>query len=154
MSLHRSHGEVEEVMTSYALPSSDTQKASNIELLKYPSYDNSLQLSSAVTARNLKRSISRERLYAKLWARVTNSFANWWIGELLAILLSIIAFIAIIVILRKYDNHTLPRLPHNIPLNFIISTLATVSKSSLLLAVVSILGQFKWLWMFSKQRRP
>ena len=141
-------------MTSYALPSSDAQKASNIEPLEYPSYDNSLQLSSAVTARNLKRSTSRERLYVKLWARVTNSFADWRMGELLAILLSIIAFIAIIVILRKYDDHTLPRLPHNVPLNFVVSTLATVSKISLLPAVASPFGQFKWLWMFSKQRRP
>lgn len=74
-------------------------------------------------------------------------------GELLAILLSIVAFFTIIVVLRKYDDHTLPTLPYNVPLNLVVSTLATVSKSSLLLAVSSALGQFKWLWMSSQQRR-
>ena len=63
-------------------------------------------------------------------------------GELLAILLSINAFFAIVFILRKYDDHTLPRLPRNVPLNFVVSTLATVS---MLLAVASAFGQFKWL---------
>lgn len=55
MSLHRSHGDVEEIKTSYAPPNSDAQNASNIELLEYPSYDDFLQSSSAVTSTNLNR---------------------------------------------------------------------------------------------------
>lgn len=160
MSLHRGHGDdVEEVTTSDALSSSDAQRASTIELVEYPSspahrlsHDNSLQSSSALTAGNVKRSTSRERRSVNLWARVTNSFVNWWIGELLAILLSIIALLTIIVIHRKYNDPTLPRLPHNFPLSFIISTLATVAKSSLLFAVASAFGQLKWLWISNKQR--
>ena len=113
----------------------------------------SLQSSSTITARKFNRSVSRKSLYVRLWARVTNPFVDWWMGELLAILLSIIAFSTIIVILREFDDHTLPRLPHNIPLSFVVSTLATVSKSSLLFAIASAFGQFKWLWMSSKQRR-
>ena len=75
-------------------------------------------------------------------------FLDWWMGELLAILLSIIASFAIIIILLKCDNHALPTLPQNVPLNFVVSTLATISKSSLFLAVASALSQFKWFWMF------
>lgn len=92
-------------------------------------------------------------LFVDWWARAVNSFVDWWMGELLAILLSIIALLTIIYVLRKYEGHNQPTLPHNIPLNFVISTLAAVSKSSLLFAIASALGQFKWLWMFSKQRR-
>ena len=91
--------------------------------------------------------------YMDWWARVVILFVDWWIGELLAILLSMIALSAIICVLYMYDGHHQPTLPHNVSLNFIISTLATVSKSSLLFAVASALGQYKWLWMFSKQRR-
>ena len=60
---------------------------------------------------------------------------------------------AIVVILRKYDDRGLSTFSHKVPLNFVVSTLATVSKSSLLLTVASALGQFKWLWVSSKHRR-
>lgn len=87
------------------------------------------------------------------WARGVILFVDWWMGELLAVLLSTIALFAIICVLYIYDGHHQPTLPHNVPLNFVVSTLATVSKSSLLFAVASALGQFKWLWMFSRRRR-
>lgn len=174
-SLHRSHGDVEEGEIFFTPPSSDVQNASNIELLEYPSDNNSLQSSPAVAATHPKKSTSKEKFHVKLWACVTNLFANWWacvtnlfvdwrvrviksfvdwwMEELLAILLSIVALFAIVVILRKYDDQNLPKLPHNVSLNLVVSTLATFSKSWLILAVTSALGQFKWLWMFSKQRR-
>lgn len=169
MSFHRSHVNVEKIEIPGTQATFDMYNASSIKPLKYPYYNNSFQSSSAVTATNTKN------FYAKLWVRVTKSlvewwacvmnlvvdwwicitnlFLDWWMGELLAILLSIIAFFAVIIILLKYDDHPLPKLPHNVPLNFVVSTLATVSKSSLLLAVASAFGQFKWLWMSSKQRR-
>lgn len=92
-------------MTSDALPNVDAQNTGNIELLEYPSYDNFLQSSSAFAVRNLNRTPSRERLCVRLWVRVENSFVDWWMGELLAILLSLIALFAIIFILCKYDGH-------------------------------------------------
>ena len=152
MSLHRGHDDIEEIKTSYALPRSDAQKASNVELLEDLS-DNCFLSGSTIISRNNRSSTSRAKLHNRLWARITNSYTDWWTGELLAILLSVIALCGIVVILRKHDGHTLPRLPYNVPLNFVVSTLATVSKSSLLLAVASAIGQFKWLWMSSKQRR-
>ena len=143
MSLHRGYCDVEEVKTSHALPSSDAQRASNVEFLEDSSCDNSFQSSSTAIAGTNKRLISRAEVQIELWARVKRSFIDWWMGELLAIALSVIAFSGIIVILREYDGYTLPRLPYNVSLNFIISTLATVSKSSLLLAVTSAIGQSK-----------
>ncbi|KAL8719255.1 MAG: hypothetical protein Q9225_003714 [Loekoesia sp. 1 TL-2023] len=153
MSLHRTHGDVEEFRISSALLNPDAQKAPQVEPLEYSSYENSLRSSSAVIARNDKRSTSQERLYVKLSACITALFVDWWAGELLANLLSIIAFFAIIIVVHKYDGHPLPRLPHDVTLNFVVSTLATITKSTLLLAVASALGQFKWLWMSSRPRR-
>ena len=74
-------------------------------------------------------------------------------GELLAIFLSLGAFSTLVFVLHEYDGHMLPTLPYNVSLSFIVSTLATVSKSSLLLVVASAFDQFKWLWISSKQRR-
>lgn len=187
MSLHRSHGDVEEGEGFSISPISDVQRHSHIELVDYPSYNITQPSSPAMIAIHpRKESTSRGKFPGKSWARVTsllanwwnrvtsllvgwwtcvtnllvdwwiravNLFVDWWMGELLAILLSIMALFAIVLILRKYEGHSLPTLPHNMSLNFVVSTLATVSKSSLLLAVASALGQFKWLWMFSKQRR-
>ena len=175
MSLHRRHEDVEEGEVSPISHSSDVQRHSHIELFERSPYNNSRPLSPGMTALPLKKSASGKDFHEKLWTRVTrffvswwarvknlfvscrawavNLFIDWWMGELLAILLSIIALFTIIYVLFKYDGHNLPSLPHNIPLNFVVSSLAAVSKSSLLFAVASALGQFKWLWMFSQQRR-
>ena len=114
----------------------------------------------------MKKSTSQKKLYIELFARATNSFVDWWarvtnflvdwwarvinsfvdgwMKELLAILLSFIAFFATIFIFRKDDDHALPTLPHNVPLGFVVPILATVSKNSLFLAVAFGFGQFKW----------
>lgn len=174
MSLHRSHSDVEEGEVFSVSPISDVQDTSHIELMENPSYNNSRPSSPAMIAIPPKKSTFKKKFHGKWWnrirslflgwwarmrslflvwwARAVNLFVDWWMGELLAILLSIIAFFAIIYALRKHDGHNLSMLPHHISLNFVISILATVSKTSLLFAVASALGQFKWLWMFSKQR--
>lgn len=183
MSLHHSQGDIEEGEISPLSPIfDDTQHTIHIELVEYPSYDNPRPPSSATVAVNPKTSTSEANLSVRVgsffvgwwaritslfvswwarvksfvvdwWARVIKLFIDWWMGELLGILLSITTLFAIIYALRKYDGRNLPTLPHNVSLNFVISTLATVSKSSLLFAVASALGQFKWLWMFFKQRQ-
>ena len=150
MSFQRSHGNIEEVETSYVQPCSDVHKASTVELLGYPSNVDSAQLGTGFNATTPPRALVRGKQRMKLWNRIANPFSDWWMGELLAILVSIVTFIAIVIILRKYDNRTLQKLPQNVSLNFVVSTLATVSKSSLLLAVASAIGQFKWLWISAK----
>ena len=175
MSSDRDHVDVEEGDVSPISSSSNVEAVDNIELLEGPPHRNSQPSIKP------KKPASRRWFHVKLWARVTNLFArswgrinnlcvgwwarvanwwarckipfvDWWMEELLAILLSIITLLAIVVILRKYDDRSLPTFSHNVSLNFVVSTLATVSKSSLLLAVTSALGQVKWLWMSSKQR--
>lgn len=175
MSSDCDHVDVEQGDVSPISSSSNVQTVDNIELLECPSHKNSQPSSSAVRAINPKKTTSRGKFHVKRWARVTDlcagwwarvtnfcvawwarfkyPFIDWWMGELLAILSSIITLFAIIVILRKYDDRSLSTFSQKVPLNFVVSTLATVSKSSLLLTVASALGQFKWLWVSSKQRR-
>lgn len=142
----RGDDDVEAVQTTPARPSFDAQVDGDIELAPLASL--------TVETRHLERSISRERFHEKIWTCVIDWFYDWWMGELLSMLLSVVAFCSFVAVLLKYDDQILSTLPHNVNLNFLISTLATVSKSSLLLIVASALSQFKWLWMMSsKQRR-
>ena len=149
MSFQRNHSHIE-VENSYVQPRSDVHKASTVKLLEYPSKVDSTQPGTGFNTTTSGRAIVREKQHVKSWNRIVNSFSDWWMGELLALLVSIGTFIAIVIIVRKYDNRMLPNLPHNVSLNFVVSTLATVSKSSLLLAVASAIGQFKWLWISAK----
>ena len=142
-----------EIETSHALLQPDAQKASDIELLEVPCDDSLRQSSSALVIATSITSDSRKKLQVRLWTRVVNLFVDWWMGELLAIFSSTITLLAIIVILCKYNDRPPPAWPHDVPLNFIVATLATVSKSSLLLTMASAIGQFKWLWMSLEQRR-
>lgn len=139
----RGDDDVEAVQTTPAQPSFDAQLDGDIELAP---------LASLTETRHLERSISREKFHVKIWTYVINWFYDWWMGELLSMLLSVVAFCSLVAVLLKYDGQTLPTLPHNVSLNFLVSTLATVSKSSLLLVVASALGQFKWLWMMSSKQ--
>ena len=145
---------LEEVQTNYGQSVSDAHLDSNIELLGYQDGDNALQ-SPSVTAAGLTKistSPARERLYIRVWTRIRSPFVDWWMTEVLAIFWSLGAFCSLVFILLKYDDQVLSTLSHNIPLNFVVSTLATMSKSSLLLIVASTFGQFKWLWMISSKQ--
>lgn len=149
MSLHNDQDDVE-IQTAGPGINSDARVDSNIEPLECSGHENSV---STVATRTSRISISTKKLCAEIWRRSTRWFIDWWMGELLAIFLSLSAFSALIFVLLKYDGHMLPTLPHNVPLSFIVATLAAVSKSSLLLVVSSAFGQFKWLWISSKKRR-
>lgn len=146
MSVHQSLDNIEEFHT---ICNSHFDIDSNIELLEYPRDDNSLQSTSGIAHPNM--SSSRARLCVQFWARVRNLFVDWWMGELLAIVLSLATFGLLVFILYKYDGQHLPTLFHNLSLTFVVSILATTSKSLLLLTVASAIGQFKWLWIFTKQ---
>ncbi|KAJ9605488.1 hypothetical protein H2200_010145 [Cladophialophora chaetospira] len=85
--------------------------------------------------------------------RATSILLDTWLPEVGSLIFSILCFGSIIGVLRAYDNHPLPSLPHGITLNAVISILATGAKSALLAAVASAIGQGKWTW-FQSQPRP
>lgn len=85
--------------------------------------------------------------------QVEKSPYQLWLPEISCWVVSFVFFTAIIGILSAYDQRRAPRLPHDISLNTIVSLLATVGTSVLMMTVASGLGQVKWNW-FKTQARP
>jgi hypothetical protein len=86
---------------------------------------------------------------------------NWWLKELFGWLLSLVAISAIAAILRTYDNHKMPNWQYSISLfqqrsdfhitiNSLVSIIATVFKTALLIPVVASMSQLKWIWFQEK----
>ncbi|OGM45307.1 hypothetical protein ABOM_006429 [Aspergillus bombycis] len=78
--------------------------------------------------------------------------SDWYVWEVLAVVLSAAALIAIIVILAKFDQQPQPTWKH-VSLNSVISWLSTISKACVLYTISEALGQLKWVW-FAQGTRP
>lgn len=77
---------------------------------------------------------------------------NWhWKFEIISLLLSIYALVAIIVLLAVEDGSPSESWQFYFSLNTIISVLGTISRSSLASAVGSCLAQEKWNWFRRRQ---
>lgn len=76
---------------------------------------------------------------------------NWWLWELASCLFSIGCITAIAGVLMRFDAHPLPSWPYGITLNTLISLLAVVAKSAMLVVVASCIGQLRWNW-FTRAR--
>ena len=83
------------------------------------------------------------------WKRLTKIS---WFFEILAWVMSLLFFLAIIGVLRAYNGKTDPELPINITVNTIVEFLASWGKFFLEIALVAAFGQTKWLWMRKKRR--
>jgi hypothetical protein len=78
---------------------------------------------------------------------------DWWLKELLGLALSVIAFAAIVIILRAFEGNALPNWPFNISLNTFLALFITIATASLMIAVSEGLSQQKWIW-FMHNKRP
>ncbi|KAL4901138.1 hypothetical protein BDW74DRAFT_181992 [Aspergillus multicolor] len=76
-----------------------------------------------------------------------------WFWEILALIFGVFAFITIFVILAVLDQKPSPTLPSGITLNTIIFILSTSSKSPLIFAISSAIGQLKWI-AFRRGKKP
>lgn len=81
----------------------------------------------------------------KLWT-------NTWLPELLAIGTSIIAVVSVMVLFAVFDGKQDFEW-RGITLNAIVSTLSTVSRLTLLIAISSCIGQLRWN-LFSQRQIP
>lgn len=77
--------------------------------------------------------------------RVALFLYNWWLC-IVSVISSVLALLAIVIILAFVDGRTLPRLPFNITVNTYISFFSTIAKATMLFAVAECLSQLKWLW--------
>ena len=81
------------------------------------------------------------------------SFTNWWLWEILAVLLSLSTFSTLVIILIVYNGRNVAQLPQGISLNAVVSILSTISKSSLIFSISATLSQFKWLLFSGRTRK-
>lgn len=76
---------------------------------------------------------------------------DWWIYEILSLLVCCTAMIALVIVLRRYDGKPLGSWPWGINPNALVSAFATVIKMMAMVPVADCLGQLKWIW-FSKKK--
>ena len=94
-----------------------------------------------------------KQAYVTLKSHYERIFTNWWLWEILAVLLSLGTFSALVIILIVYDRRAVSALPTRISLNAIVSILGTISRTSLMFSVTAALCQFKWLLFSGRTRR-
>lgn len=76
-----------------------------------------------------------------------------WICESTAMVFSLACLVAIALIVKFYDNQTIPHFPSGITLNTIIAILSTAARSSLIYVICATIGQLKWYWFGRSGRR-
>lgn len=75
---------------------------------------------------------------------------DWWLWELLSVILSVSCLIALVIILRVYEGRSLPDWPLGITLNTLVAVLSTIMEASMMVPVAACISQLKWIWF----RRP
>ncbi|OAL47212.1 hypothetical protein IQ07DRAFT_573045 [Pyrenochaeta sp. DS3sAY3a] len=83
----------------------------------------------------------------------TRALSDWWWWELGSVLLSCACFIAIVITLWIMQEKPLSSWHSAVSPNALISTLATISRASLMLAVAACVSQLKWLYFASGPHR-
>jgi hypothetical protein len=75
-----------------------------------------------------------------------------WFIEILSCIMSLAALIAIIIVLKEYDQKTMPSWPLGITLNTLLAFLTAVSQAGFVNPVFQGLSQMKWNWFVDKDR--
>ncbi|KAF5486767.1 hypothetical protein CGCS363_v013572 [Colletotrichum siamense] len=75
-----------------------------------------------------------------------------WKYEFLAIIVSVLAFIAMIILLKVSDGKPQPKFAYSINLTTTIAIFTTLLRAAMVFVVAEVIGQRKWLWM--DQPRP
>lgn len=83
-------------------------------------------------------------------SRLSRYLSDWWLMESLSWVICALSIIAIVIILRVYDQKRLPQWPLNITINTAISVFATISRMGMLELVTVSISQLKWVW-FTKR---
>ena len=82
--------------------------------------------------------------------RPASSLTAWKI-EILCYIISLCFFVAIVVVLRYFDNRPLPKLQFGITPNAVVNALTTGFELFLLVPVNGAIGQVKWLQALHKK---
>ncbi|KAF4876835.1 hypothetical protein CGCSCA1_v003955 [Colletotrichum siamense] len=88
----------------------------------------------------------------RMSTRSLSILKDWW-QEILWCIISLVAFVALVLVLKEFNQKPLPRWPSGITLNTIIAALSTIARTAFLIPVSEGLSQSKWAW-FKKKPRP
>jgi len=83
---------------------------------------------------------------------VTRFILEWWILELLSWVVSALCMCSLVVVFAIYDKQKIPQWHFGLTLNALISALAGIAKSALLVPTFEALGQLKWNWFHTQPR--
>lgn len=84
------------------------------------------------------------------WIKSISS--KFWIWELGSLLLSTLCVVAILILMLQFDGQPIPSWGYGITINGVISVLAVIAKSALILPVAEAISQLKWHWYWSNHR--
>ena len=76
--------------------------------------------------------------------QISRYIIEWWLLELLSWFIGALSVAALVIILHHYDGQPMPH--WDFGLNALISLLAGITRSSLLVPTYGALGQLKWNW--------
>jgi hypothetical protein len=76
-----------------------------------------------------------------------------WLYEVSSLFVAAASFVALVLVLRKYQNKPSPQWPADISLNTLVSVVSTVFRATLLMPVATGISQSGWIW-FSQRSRP
>ncbi|KAK0123470.1 hypothetical protein ONS96_010453 [Cadophora gregata f. sp. sojae] len=69
-----------------------------------------------------------------------------WKWELLSLVGTIMALVAIVIVLNHYNGKPSPKWPYEITLNTLVSVFSTLLKALMMMAVAECISQLKWIW--------
>lgn len=75
-----------------------------------------------------------------------------WSIEILSCIMSLAALVAIVIVLKEYDQQTMPTWPLGITLNTLLAFLTAISQAGFVNPVFQGLSQMKWNWFVDKDR--
>jgi len=91
-------------------------------------------------------SISLPPLLINIRDHISRYIIEWWLLEILNWFIGAFSVAALVIVLRHYDDSKIPHWKFGLTLNALISLLAGLTKSSLLIPTYQALGQLKWNW--------
>ncbi|KAI0490398.1 hypothetical protein F4859DRAFT_7077 [Xylaria cf. heliscus] len=91
------------------------------------------------------RGPAESRIQPGTFERLSQWAEDRWLFEIGALLISAATLGGIIVTLTLHADRPLPQWPFGITINALVSTLSTISKSALLMALGAAIGQRKWI---------
>jgi len=75
-----------------------------------------------------------------------------WLWEMLNLMMSVSCVVAILAILDHYDQQPVPNWSYGFTLTNVVSILAVVVRSSLILPIAETMSQLKWSWFWRGHR--